>query len=306
MKFSVIIPFKNSESTLSKCIQSITSQTYNQDDYEIICVDNASTDSSKDIIDKFIKRYPKLIKVITSNANTVSGVRNDGAAVAKGEFLAFLDSDCVAPTWWLIEALKMVAKSYEVFGGGYVRDKDDYSWIKIWDNVMQIKESGNVKWLPAGNLFIKQSIFNTIAGFDRKLVTSEDIDICFRVIRQGYNIIYNPKLDVLHLGEPKNLKEFFKKELWRGKGVLSLCIKYKCKVGLKPILLAIYSLIYALGLLMFLFLKPDLFVFWFIVGFFPFLLLGMKKGNSIKDKIQLGFLYFIYGIARAAAIFVRS
>ena len=308
MKFSVIIPFKNSESTLSKCIQSITSQTYNQEDYEIICVDNASTDSSKDIIDKFIKRYPKLIKVITSNANTVSGVRNDGAAVAKGEFLAFLDSDCVAPTWWLQHAVHVINKIKNVgaLGGFGKYCRDDNFLMQIWNRNVKPKSSGYIDWLPACDFFIDKELFLRVGGFSEDIITSEDVDICMKVITNGKAIFYDVELDVIHLGEPKSLWEFFKKEFWRGKGVLPLCIKYRCKVGMKPILLACYSLIYVLGLLGCLFLKPYLFVFWLIVGFLPFLLLGIKKGNSFKEKIQLGFLYFVYGLARGLAIFVRS
>ena len=87
---SVIVPVYNVENYLSKCISSILSQTYN--DFEIILVDDGSTDSSGVICDKFSLDYDKIF-VIHKNNGGLSSARNEGLIYSKGEYITFVDSD---------------------------------------------------------------------------------------------------------------------------------------------------------------------------------------------------------------------
>lgn len=100
-KFSIVIPVYNVEKFIKRTLDSIKSQTYN--DYEIIIVDDGSTDKSIDIA----KKYD--IKIIKSKHVEVSEARNIGAKQAKGEYLVFLDSD----DWWDKDLLKEVSKSLD-------------------------------------------------------------------------------------------------------------------------------------------------------------------------------------------------
>lgn len=103
MKFSFIIPVHNAEIYLEKCIQSICVQSYL--DYEIILVENASTDRSGEICDAYAKKYPQ-IKVIHQKEKGVSMARNTGVKVAQGEYFLFVDSDDV----WTGDNLGQLAK----------------------------------------------------------------------------------------------------------------------------------------------------------------------------------------------------
>jgi len=117
----------------------------------------------------------------------------------------------------------------------------------------------------------------------------------------GFDILYSPELDVVHLGEPKNLWDFFKKEVWRGKGVLRLFLKTKGKVGGKPLLLALYSIMYLTGGFVCIVYGIRSLGVWIIFGFIPFWLLGWVKTKGIFSGIRLGFMYFLYGLARGLA-----
>ena len=91
MKFSVLIPVYNTEKYLEECLQSILNQTYQ--DFEIIIVDDGSSDSSGAICDNFQKAYPEKIIVIHKENQGLISARRVGIANASGDYCIFVDSD---------------------------------------------------------------------------------------------------------------------------------------------------------------------------------------------------------------------
>ena len=107
MKFSIIIPVYNVEKYLKKCLTSIVQQNFN--DYELILVDDGSTDMSGKICDEFEEKYNNIIVMHISNSG-VSNARNKGLEIARGEYIWFVDSDdYVEP-----EALKILSEQLEM------------------------------------------------------------------------------------------------------------------------------------------------------------------------------------------------
>ena len=88
IKVSVIVPVYNCEKYLKKCLDSLVNQTLK--DIEIICVNDGSTDNSGRILEEYTDSR---IKIITKENGGLSSARNAGIAVAKGEYLGFVDSD---------------------------------------------------------------------------------------------------------------------------------------------------------------------------------------------------------------------
>jgi len=103
MFISLIIPVYNVEQYLQDCLNSVVAQT--NLDYEVICVDDGSTDGSLTILKEFQNRYNQ-ITVITQQNKGLSGARNAGILAAKGDYLFFLDSD----DWIEPNALKILAQ----------------------------------------------------------------------------------------------------------------------------------------------------------------------------------------------------
>ena len=96
-KVSVIVPVYNTEKYLSRCINSILAQSF--DDYEMILVDDGSTDNSGLFLDEYVNRDPR-IRVIHKENGGVSSARNVGIKKAVGEYIMFCDSDdYVDPDW---------------------------------------------------------------------------------------------------------------------------------------------------------------------------------------------------------------
>ncbi len=91
MKFSIIIPIYNVEKYLSACLNSVLSQA--MDLYEIICINDGSTDGSLAVLEDYAKKYPQQIKVLSQENAGLSATRNNAVALAQGDYLLFLDSD---------------------------------------------------------------------------------------------------------------------------------------------------------------------------------------------------------------------
>lgn len=92
MKLSIIIPVYNSEKYLKACLESVFGQNLPQSDYEVIVINDGSTDDSKNIILDFQRQYPILVLIDQENKG-VSAARNAGLAIATGDYITFVDSD---------------------------------------------------------------------------------------------------------------------------------------------------------------------------------------------------------------------
>jgi len=111
MKLSIIVPVYNTagDNKLAFCLDSLVAQTIK--DYEIIAVNDASTDNSLEVLESYKERYPELVRVIDCKVNKhQGGARNEGIKVAKGEWIGFIDSDdWITPDYYE----KMIAKGEE-------------------------------------------------------------------------------------------------------------------------------------------------------------------------------------------------
>lgn len=216
MKFSIIIPAYNEEKRLPGCLESIQNLDYPSEDREVIVVDNGSTDSTRDIAALYGA------KVLVDDTKNVSGLRNLGMSHAGGEILAFIDADCVAGKSWLKNAgIYVDMMDIAAWGAPPALPKES-TWVqRTWYLVRQKEKMvQEVDWLETMNLFVRKDHFTGIGGFNEGLVTCEDVDFCYRIRKYG-KIISDSRLEVIHLGEAKTLKEFMKKEIWRGKSNLS-------------------------------------------------------------------------------------
>lgn len=101
--FSIIVPVYNVEKYISQCIQSVLEQTYTN--FELILIDDASTDASVDIIETFCRQDSR-IKLLLSEHGAQSRARNKGIECAKGDYIAFLDAD----DYWKNDHLEMVSR----------------------------------------------------------------------------------------------------------------------------------------------------------------------------------------------------
>lgn len=209
---SIVIPARNEEHHIGRCLDSLLSMEIEKGELEIIVVDNGSTDSTVEIA------RDRGIRVLHVPEAQVSKLRNIGAAGTRGEFLGFVDADCIVDSRWAVNALAVLREedpSIGAVGAPYILPEQS-SWI---DRTWNLIEQGSCNWIPGGNLVVPREVFRRTGGFDETLVSSEDVDFCDRLRREGYPIRINRKMEVTHLKGTPTLLGFIRRQEWHGVGV---------------------------------------------------------------------------------------
>lgn len=193
MKFSVVIPVYNREKELPKCIESVLNQTYK--DFEIIVVDNGSTDNTKVIVQNYIDQDMRVKYFWQENSGSPAGSRNTGIKNAIGEWIAFLDSD----DYWYVTKLEEVNKKIESLSNEYIavshyEDKEvDCIKVSILEHGKNLSESAFEELLFRGNSLstsamtirkdklLEVELFNTRKDY----FAVEDYDMWMRLAKVG-------------------------------------------------------------------------------------------------------------------------
>lgn len=207
---SVVIPAHNEQEYLTQCLESLVSQDYSKDSYEVIVVDNNSTDNTHEIAVSFG------VTVIKQITGPVGAVRNTGAKHANGEFLAFIDADCVAPSNWLSKGIDLFNGHPAVYGGGCDLRPNPFWVERAW--LLENKVPPNE--LLGCNIFIKKSVFLEIGFFDEKITSGEDTKLSNSLRSQGYQVTMTEDLNVVHLGNPITLRSSLVRQIWHSENYL--------------------------------------------------------------------------------------
>jgi glycosyltransferase involved in cell wall biosynthesis len=186
---SFVIPAKNEAQMIGRCLDAINNLDYDPARRECIVVDNGSMDDTVKIAKL------KGAKVLTMPDKTISALRNLGAKEARGDYLAFIDADCLINNEWLKNALPHFQNPAVGCVGSHPDIPEDCSWVeKTWHRQTGSKSKVvEVDWLGSANILVRCSAFIQTGGFNESLTTCEDVDFCYRV-RCEYKI---------HTGEAK-------------------------------------------------------------------------------------------------------
>src|ERR1051325_2300287 len=198
-KISVVIANYNGERTLDLCLKSLEKLNYPH--YEVILVDDGSTDRSRGIA----ANYP-YIPMIEHPANKgLSVARNTGIAAATGQIVAFTDSDCRADEDWLYHLIGDLLQSKFAGIGGHNLLPPDDSWIAA--SVMAspggpahvMLTDRLAEHIPGCNMAFYKWALEDIGGFDPIFCNGgDDVDVCWRLQQQGYEIGFSPGGFVWH------------------------------------------------------------------------------------------------------------
>ena len=300
---SVIIPVKNGKKYIDDCLDAIFAIDYPKDKYEILVIDNGSTDSTVSIAKSWgvlVYKKPGL---------SISALRNYGAKMAKGAILAFVDIDCLVDKSWMKAASRYFSDEKVVCFGATSEIHVDSTWVqKAWYiNKQRRKEVQEVEWLESMNLFVKKTVFDEIGGFNERLETCEDVDLCYR-LGQKHTIISDKRIKSIHLGEAKTLKEFFKKEVWRGQSNLKGIREHGITLKEAPsIILPLYYLLVPLYLVILLYVSNLYYavLLTMILCIGPAFLISLyvsSKTSQYRSVLDVSTVYIVYFAARAFSL----
>ena len=222
---SIVIPTYNRKNELKKCIESLLSQKYPTNDYEILIIDGGSTDGTDELVNLFKKDFES-IKFIKQESSGVAAARNLGIKHSRGKYIAFIDSDCIAGENWLKICVRTISSSDNSIAGVGGKILSGINTL-IGDGAHLIEfhqySSNDQKFVrvtPTANLCLKRGIFDEVGYFDESLNVGEDAELCWRIIKKGYKILYIPEIKVTHFGV-KTLKELWRKEISLGRGFIA-------------------------------------------------------------------------------------
>ncbi len=196
--FSIIIPVYNVEEYLCECVQSVVNQSF--DDYEILLIDDGSTDGSGKLCDKLANQFGKITVYHKKNGGS-SDARNYGIKHAKGTYIAFIDSD---DYWISTDALTIINrylqnKPVDILCFNYVKKiNNKYSQpyfpdklvMKDTDNPNEFFSKHQLWSCSAWNKIVRTELLTTNDLFFRSGVTSEDIEWCARLLIASKSIAY--------------------------------------------------------------------------------------------------------------------
>lgn len=221
---SVVIPVYNDPKRIEICIKKLLEQTYPRNKYEIIVVDNNSTDETAEIV----KKYPVKL-FFEKEIQSSYAARNKGLEKAKGEIVAFTDSDCQPTSSWIENGVKGIWERKADLLAGKVSFifKDKNNPYEIYDSLFGINQKRKVEGGTAAtaNLFVRQNVFHKVGSFMSNMKSGGDSEFTFRATSKSFKLFYEEKAEVLHPTRGK--EELLKKHLrigygrvptWREKG----------------------------------------------------------------------------------------
>ncbi|MFA5014770.1 MAG: glycosyltransferase [Actinomycetota bacterium] len=186
-KISVIIPCYNSARYLPSALDSVFSQTYQ--DFEVIAIDDGSTDSTREVLDIFLSKYPDKLRYLYQQNQGPSAARNKGIRHSKGEYVAFLDTDDI----WLKEKLELQVKALSgtkaglVYTDYYIEDMisgESFSHRCRPFNRMKFKKEFLLdNQISTPTLLIEKKCFEISGVFDESLHVAEDWDLWYRLFK---------------------------------------------------------------------------------------------------------------------------
>ncbi len=218
-KVSIIIVSYNTKDITDRCLASI------KEDAEIIVVDNASTDSSAEMI---TQKYPKAKLIVCKTNLGFTGGNNLGMAKANGDYFLLLNSDAFLEKDTLGKCLEHIAK-FDVIGckltyddgklqpsAGYLPNPiNTFLWVFGIDTLPIVKKlipsvhpkypeffskNRQVGWVTGAFMFLRREVYTKTGGFDEKyFMYTEEVDWCKRIINHGFKVWYVSDFSVVHL-----------------------------------------------------------------------------------------------------------
>ena len=308
---SVIIPAYNAEKTVVQCIQSLLHQTIPSDKYEIILVNDGSTDRTEEVTKSLGVKY-----FYQSNQGPATA-RNKGVALAHGDIILFTDSDCITERNWIEEMIKPF-NDPDVVGvkGRYkTRQKEiisRFAQLEFEERYCLLEKHKYIDFVDTYSAGFRKEVFLAVRGFDPSFphANNEDVDLSYRLAQKGYRMVYNSKA-VLHHQHPTSLLEYLKLKFWRGYWRFIVYRQYpekalkdsytpfnlKAQIALFYLILGIIPFLYLVNIQYNIFI---ILIFLFLITTIPFNKIAIKKDPLVA--LLSPFLIFL----RAAALGLGS
>ncbi len=223
---SVVIACFNAVSTLPAQLQALAEQR-DAPAFEIVLVDDGSTDASVVVASGYRQVLPKLRVLAVPHRGNVAAVRNEGVRRARGGDVLFCDADdVVGPDW--VASMVMALRAHDLVAGPFELTRLNPPWAVAAGNLDQTEGLQHAGFLPfagGGNLGVRRQVFETLGGFDASLPALEDTDLCFAAQLGGHDLVFVPQA-VVHVRLRHSYRALYRQGYGWGLGTAALHRKY--------------------------------------------------------------------------------
>jgi 1,2-diacylglycerol 3-beta-glucosyltransferase len=259
ISISVIIAARNEETNLRDCLESVAQQTYPVSLYEIIVMNDGSTDGTEAICSDFAKRYPNIKAIQVNEDNVIRGKANalaQGIEASSKEIVLITDADCTVPKTWVEQTAIRYSSDVGLIGGFTLQKAttpfegmQSLDWTFILGMAAATAGLGNPLGSIGNNLSFRRSAYDQVGGYRKlKFSVTEDYTVVQAIVGSHKWKYFYP-IDLKHLVESKSCPDYLsllrQKHRW-GKGGLDM----------KPVGLAIMVIGF------FMHLSPFVMLFW--------------------------------------------
>ena len=221
IKVSVVVPVYNGEKTILRLLRALEKQDFSHP-FEVIVCDDGSRDNTVRVVRKFAKRARIPVRVFANPHRGPAWQRNLGAKKARGEVIAFTDSDCIPGKNWLSEITRPIFSGEAVGVQGTYRTYNKQSVIARFEGYEiekrheRMKRERNIDFIGTFSAAYRKDVFLKFGGFDESfpVASGEDPELSYRIAKHGYKLLFAPRAWVYH-EHPDTLKKYLKQKFYR-------------------------------------------------------------------------------------------
>lgn len=245
MDISIIIPTYNRLKCLRKCLESLLSQTYPKDKFEIIVVNNGGSDKAGKIVKAIGSGYNIRYFYLIKNSGPAAA-RNLGLKNSDSEIVAFIDDDNVVNRCWIeniVRFHRLFPEEGAIQGGLLNSSEKNFfglAWKFIFDTYIEKsmvidEENPKKRYVDVlgGNVSFKKMILEEMAGYNENLGLAEDLDLKYRLQHKGIRVLYAPEISATHFYR-SNALSFIRQEFSKGRGIYYLLKIWKDRMKRGP------------------------------------------------------------------------
>ena len=237
---TVIIPVHNDRKRFERCLAALCEQTYPRDKFEIVIIDDGSTDGLEGAVRPYLDGAGLDIKYFYQENKGPAAARNLGIKHSRGDILAFIDSDCLPRENWLEEILKGYDFDKTAGVGGVIEARPTDSKVSRYCAYVKMNrnpktDAGGIVYLITGNASFRRDCLIATGGFDEHFdfPGGEDPELCYRLKQKGYIFQFNHNA-IVYNAHKQSLTDLWRTYFNYGRGDVFLAFKKILEGGPMP------------------------------------------------------------------------
>lgn len=216
-QFSVVVPAYNAGATIASCLEALLRQSVPRERYEVLVVDDGSTDDTAAIV----RGFP--VTAIRQENRGPAAARNHGARRARGGIVLFTDADCVPDRDWIAQMVRPFADTAVAAVKGAYRTAQRplvarFCQAEFEERFALLRRAAAIDMVDTYSAAFRKDVFARMNGFDESfpVANNEDTDLSYRIFAAGHRMVFNPDAVVAHLRHPDTLVKYARQKFWRG------------------------------------------------------------------------------------------